>query len=137
MSALLRRHAAADRGQALVEFALIVPLFILITIGIFEGGRAIYTYNALSNAVDEALREAIVHQDQAAIEAEADRVLGGLAGNTQFTHDLSGCPAPTDPLEECIYRVELRYQFTPILLGPIFSPVLAADGEMRVEYRNP
>jgi hypothetical protein len=137
MIRLLRRPSDTPRGQALVEFALIIPIFVLVTIGIFEGGRAIYTYNALSNGVREALREAIVHQDQAAIEAEADRVLGGLASETQFTHDLSGCPDPTDPLEECIYRVELRYQFTPILLGAIFSPTIAADGEMRVESFNP
>ena len=125
------------RGQALVEFALIVPLFVLIAIGIFEGGRAIYTYNALSNAVDESLREAIVHQDQTAIEAEAQRVLGGLFNETQFIHDLSACPEPTNPKKVCIYRVELRYTFVPILLGPIFSPVMSADGSMTVESTNP
>jgi TadE-like protein len=137
MSTRFLRRRADGRGQALVEFALIIPLFILIVIGIFEGGRAIYTYNALSNGVREALREAIVHQDQTAIEAEANRVLGGLSGGTQFTHDLSGCPDPTDPNDVCIYRVELRYQFNPILIGAIFSPVISADGEMQVESTNP
>ena len=125
------------RGQALVEFALIVPLFVLVTVGIFEGARAIYTYNALSNATREALREAIVHQDQAAIEAEANSVLGGLSSQTQFIHDLTDCPAPTDPDVPCIYRVELRHQFVPILLGPIFSPMITADGAMTVESTNP
>ena len=125
------------KGQALVEFALAVPLFILLVIGIFEGGRAIYTYNALSNAAREALREAIVHQDQDAIEAEANRVLGGLAAETNFVHDLSDCPDVTDASEICIYRVELTYQFSPILIGNIFSPVIAADGEMQVEFTNP
>jgi len=133
----LLRSRREHCGQALVEFALIIPLFILITIGIFEGGRAIYTYNALSNAVREALREAIVHQDQAAIEAEANRILGGLATSTDFTHDLSECPTPTDPGVPCIYRVELRHVFSPILIGNIFSPVIAADGEMLVEFTNP
>lgn len=129
--------AGERRGQALVEFALIVPLFILVTVGIFEGARAIYTYNALSNATREALREAIVHQDQAAIEAEANLVLGGLSSQTQFIHDLTECPAPTDPDIPCIYRVELRHQFVPILLGPIFSPMITADGAMTVESTNP
>jgi len=134
LNALLRRWRAPRRGQALVEFALIVPLFVLIAVGIFEGGRAIYTYNALSNAADEALREAIVHQDDAAIEAEADRVLGGLSAETTFTHDKSAC-TPVKTL--CMYRVELRYTFTPVLIGNIFSPVIAADGEMPVEAINP
>jgi hypothetical protein len=126
-----------SRGQALVEFALIVPLFVLILIGIFEGGRAIYTYNALSNATREGLREAIVHQDQVAIEEEAKRVLGGLAAGTTIVHDLSACPAVTDPTKVCVYRLELKYTFSPMLIGSIFSPVLAADGEMQVEFTNP
>lgn len=121
----------------MVEFALVVPLFVLIVIGIFEGARAMYTYNALSNAVTESLREAIVHQDQTAIEAEAQRVLGGLFAETQFIHDLTECPDITDPDEVCIYRIELRHTFVPILLGPIFSPVMSADGEMTVESTNP
>lgn len=137
MNALRRRQRRGRRGQALVEFALIVPLFVLIAIGIFEGARAIYTYNALSNAVTESLREAIVNQDQTSIEAEADRVLGGLATDTTFTHDLSGCPAPTDPTEPCVYRVELRYIFAPVLIAGIFSPTMSADGEMLVEATNP
>ena len=128
------------KGQALVEFALIVPLFVLITIGIFEGGRAIYTYSALANAVNEGLREAIVHQDNAAIQAEADRVLGGLS--SQSTTNISrekpeggSCGSPvTTP---CIYRIEIRHDFSPILLGSIFRPVIAAEGEMAVEAVNP
>lgn len=123
------------RGQALVEFALIVPLFVLVAIGIFEGGRAIYTYNALSNAAREALREAIVHQDTAAITEEANRVLGGLASQTTLTIDGSDCGSPAQL--PCVYRVQLSHTFTPILLGPIFSPVISASGEMGVEHVNP
>lgn len=132
--------ARHHRGQALVEFALIVPLFVLITIGIFEGGRAIYTYNALSNAVNEGLREAIVNQNTASITAEADRVLGGLSSQSTMTitraeADGSACATPIDT--DCIYRIEIRHDFSPILLGAIFRPVIAAEGEMRVEARNP
>jgi hypothetical protein len=133
MSRLIRRRDD-QRGQALVEFALIIGIFVLVVVGIFEGGRAIYTYNAMSNAVREALREAIVHQDDAAIEAEANRVLGGLADDVTFVHDKASC---TPMKELCMYRVELSYQFTPVLLGPIFSPTIAADGEMPVETVNP
>ena len=119
----------------MVEFALIVPLFVLIVIGIFEGARAMYTYNALSNAADEALREAIVHQDNAAITAEANRVLGGLANVTTLTIDGSDCGSPVAP--PCVYRVELRTTFSPILIGSFFRPVISADGEMTVEHKNP
>lgn len=131
------RRGRDRRGQALVEFALIIPIFMLIAIGIFEGARAIYTYNALSNAVREGLREAIVNQDQTSIDAEANRILGGLAPDTQITHDLTDCPAPSDPREPCIYRLEMRYQFVPVLIGQVFSPAISADGEMLVESTNP
>lgn len=127
----LRRRS---RGQALVEFALVVPLFILVVVGIFEGARAIYTYNALSNAAREAVREAVVHQDDLAIEAEADRVLRGLSDATTFIHDKADCT----PVEElCTYRVELRYTFEPILLDAIWSPTISADAAMPVETKNP
>ena len=135
MTALFRHLRIRRRGQALVEFALVVPIFMLLTLGIFEGGRAVYTFNALSNAAREALREAIVNQDEAAIEAEANRILGGLANGTTFVHDTSDCMPEVKTL--CMYRVELRYEFSPVLIGAIFSPVLTAESEMPVEAVNP
>ena len=49
-------------GQALVEFALLIPLFILIVILFIDLGRATSVYIQLSNAVREGTRYAIVHQ---------------------------------------------------------------------------
>ena len=138
MRRLTSRHCR--RGQALVEFALIIPIFILVVIGIFEGGRAIYTYNALSNAVNEGLREAIVHQDTSAITAEANRILGGLADQSTMTITSAkpnGTSCGTPIVTPCNYRIEIRHSFSPILLGEIFSPVIAAGGEMAVEAINP
>ena len=135
MTARIRRwRDASGRGQALVEFALVVPLFVLMTVGLFDGARAIYTYNALSNASREAVREAIVNQTDADIEAEANAILGGLADGTTFIHDKSDC-TPVETL--CLYRVELRHEFTPILLGDLFRPTLVADSQMPVEAINP
>jgi hypothetical protein len=136
-----RSYRRPERGQALVEFALIIPIFMLVALGIFEGGRAIYTYNALSNAVNEGLREAIVHQNTAAITAEVDRVLGGLSSQSTTTitnrdpADGSDCGSPIST--PCIYRIEIRHTFSPVLIGAIFSPVIAADGEMAVEAIKP
>ena len=50
------------RGQALVEFALIVPLFVLLLVGLFDFGRAIYAYNTINNAARQAARLAVVDQ---------------------------------------------------------------------------
>ena len=50
-----------SRGQALVEFALVVPFFLLLLFGIIEAGRFIFYYETLSNATREGARYAIVN----------------------------------------------------------------------------
>lgn len=43
-------------GQALVEFALVFPIFFLILMGLIDGGRLVYTDSTLSQAAREAAR---------------------------------------------------------------------------------
>lgn len=50
-----------ERGQALVEFALILPVFLLIVLGILEVARAVWQENTLAYAAREGTRYAIVH----------------------------------------------------------------------------
>ena len=54
-----RRHGR--RGQALVEFALVAPLFFIVLFGIVEAGRFIFYYETLNNATREGARFAIVN----------------------------------------------------------------------------
>jgi hypothetical protein len=49
------------RGQALVEFALVAPLFFLLLLGIVEAGRFIFYYETLNSATREGARYAIVN----------------------------------------------------------------------------
>lgn len=49
------------RGQALVEFALVAPIFFLLLFGIVEGGRFVFYYQTLANATREGARFAIVN----------------------------------------------------------------------------
>ena len=49
-----------EKGQSLVEFALVVPMLLLLVIGIAEFGRAWMTQNILTGAVREAARIAAV-----------------------------------------------------------------------------
>jgi Flp pilus assembly protein TadG len=44
------------KGQSLVEFALLLPLFVLIIVGVFDLGRAFFAYIAISNAAREGAR---------------------------------------------------------------------------------
>jgi Flp pilus assembly protein TadG len=45
-----------EHGQSMVEFALILPLFVLFIVGIFELGRAFFSYIAITNAAREGAR---------------------------------------------------------------------------------
>ena len=47
--------------QGLVEFALVLPLFLLIVTGIFDVARAVWQENTLAYAAREGSRYAIVH----------------------------------------------------------------------------
>lgn len=55
------------RGQGLVEFALVIPIFFLLVISVFDVGSAVFTYNSLTNAAREGARLAIVNQDKPSI----------------------------------------------------------------------
>jgi len=56
--AALRRRST---GQALVETAIILPLFMILLLGIVDMGRAIWATTSLASAAREAARFAIVH----------------------------------------------------------------------------
>jgi hypothetical protein len=55
-----RRTKHGERGQALVEFALILPIFLLLIFGIIDLGRFVITDHILSQAAREAARQAAV-----------------------------------------------------------------------------
>jgi Flp pilus assembly protein TadG len=56
----IRKTRKGEKGQNLVEFALVVPLLLLIVVGIAEFGRAWMTRNILTGAAREAVRIAAV-----------------------------------------------------------------------------
>lgn len=58
MSARAASHAA-QRSQALVEFAIIAPLLVVLLFGIVDFGRLIYAYVTINQAVNEGARVAV------------------------------------------------------------------------------
>lgn len=50
------RHRRPGPGQALVEFALVFPVFFLVLMGLIDGGRLVFTDTTLSQAAREAVR---------------------------------------------------------------------------------
>jgi len=59
------------RGQGLVEFAIVLPVLMMVILGLLDLGRAIYSYNTLSQASRQASRIAIVNQTSATIKSTA------------------------------------------------------------------
>jgi hypothetical protein len=55
------RRRQRSRGQALVEFALALPIFLVLMLAVFDLGRAIYMYNGVSEAAREIARVTSVY----------------------------------------------------------------------------
>jgi len=56
-----RRFGRDEGAQSLVEFALVLPLFLLLVTGILDTARAVWQENTLAYAAREGTRYAIVH----------------------------------------------------------------------------
>jgi Flp pilus assembly protein TadG len=71
------KYIGNARGNAVVEFAMILPILLLILFGITEFGRMILTTNILNTASREGARLAAVSPtgEKAAIEARVNEVL--------------------------------------------------------------
>ncbi|HSD32848.1 MAG TPA: TadE family protein [Gemmatimonadales bacterium] len=56
----MKRLHQDTRGQAMVEFALVLPLLLILLIGVFEFGRAWNVYHAVTDAARLGARSAVV-----------------------------------------------------------------------------
>ena len=89
-----RAVSRRERGQAMVEFALVLPIFLLVLLGVFDFGRAIYAYNDVANAAREGARTAIIYQSEDAIRAKAAQQATALG---LLATDPGGCPPNGGP----------------------------------------
>jgi Flp pilus assembly protein TadG len=158
-------HDREDRGQTLVEFALILPIFVLLLVGIFDFGRAIYAYNTISNAAREAVRVAIVDQSCNVIGTEAQNRAGlGITWaptvaqpcgpstsdiSIRFLNADGTTPAGSDRCLQpdatpgvpfgCLVQVTVRYRYnaaTPIISNLVGTLNLTASTRQAVEFTN-
>ena len=59
------------KGQSLVEFALILPLLLVLVFGAIDFGRLFYTKTVLTNAAREGAYYLVSHHDDADVIANA------------------------------------------------------------------
>lgn len=75
---MMKMHRAG-RGQTLVEYALMLPLMILIVVMLVDAGRAVYYFSVIHNAAREGARWGIITpEDTTGIEAAARANAVGL-----------------------------------------------------------
>ena len=55
-----RARLRSERGQALLETAFVLPIILLVSVGIFEFGRAYQTAQVITNAAREGARVAVL-----------------------------------------------------------------------------
>jgi len=93
-------------GQSMVEFAVLAPIFFLLLLGTIDLGRAVYIYNAISDAAREGTRAAIpfdnpLPNSNAVVTAVQSKLGGGFTLTTDPCSGgpvTSSCPAtPTAP----------------------------------------
>ena len=85
---MLSGYPGRSPGQGLIEFALVLPVFLTILFGIIEFAWAIFGYSTIQSAANEAVRRAMVLNRPASNYSLA----GNASGNNQV---LTGCNPST------------------------------------------
>lgn len=127
-----------DRGAAAVEFALLLPVLLLIVFGIIDFGRALNAQVTLTQAAREGARLAALNQPDV-----VGRTQAAATGLSPVAVSVTACPAGAGP--EVSATVDVTYVFnfvTPVgavagLVGGsgLGSPItLTAQGAMPCEY---
>jgi len=117
----LNKPTARERGVAVVEFALVLPLLVLLLFGIVEFSLILYDKAIITNASREGARTGILYRyptpTQAELQASVKDVIDqycqnrlislGAASSVQTTV-IPGGSNPGDPLA---VRVDYNYRF--------------------------
>ncbi len=113
-----------NHGQSMVEFALILPVFVLVFAGIFDLGRAFYASITITNAAREGARYGTLNPKdqpgmrQAAIQEAQNSGITITNSNVSVTCPSfiasSGCDRG-QPL-----RVTITYLYNQMILGFFF-----------------
>jgi len=122
------RRTSSERGAAAVEFALIVPILVLLVFGIVEFSRVYNVQLSLSNAAREGARTMAIHNDPAltrsTVIASAPSVNPAIAeGNIAIS--------PSDCVAGATVTVTISYSVS--LLSGFFGAQLplSSEGVMR------
>ncbi len=116
-------------GQSTVEFALAVPLLLLLVFGIIDFGRALNVAVILSNAAREGVRAGIARGATDDEIRAAARSIAGLSGNVNVTI------SPTQATRKAgdTLTVTVSTSFTPVT--PLLA-VLVPGGSVPIQAKS-
>ena len=99
----LRRRVRSERGAELVEFALTLPLLLLVVLGIIEFGLLFQEYEVVTNAAREGARIAVLSNSAGYTNDEVvTRVNDYLEAGGLDLAQATPAPAVAGPTEEDI-----------------------------------
>lgn len=107
----------SETGQSLVEFALVAPFLILVTLGILDLGRLVFFNTMLSAAAQEGARVGTVSTNFSQIEGAVEDRLSGVN-----SEDVQIAVERTEEYAE----VEIVYTFQPIT--PLVGLIIGDEG---------
>jgi Flp pilus assembly protein TadG len=121
---LIHKKGEGERGQSLVEFALIVPLFLLLMFAIVDFGMGFYSWITVTNAAREGARIGAVGADSATITQRVKDTAGSL-NNSNLTISVSNAKGNSGET----VGVTANYQYT--LITPLSALIhLVSGGSM-------
>jgi uncharacterized membrane protein len=131
---------ARDRGATAVEFALLLPLLLLVLFGMVDFGRMLNDQITLTQAAREGARLAALGYSAATVTSRAEAAATELSPVTVTV--VTSCPAGAGPGVDAVVKASYAFSFvTPVgaiagLIGgaSLGSPItLTAQGEMPCE----
>jgi hypothetical protein len=119
----MKRCISNERGQATVEFALILPVLLLIVLGIIEFGRAWNIQQVVTDAAREGARRAVIFDPtitQAMVEQEVeDRLYAARIDTTKTDIQWVGTWHDSgDPMQ-----LTISFPYTWMFFNAVFSPI--------------
>lgn len=124
-----------ERGSAMVETAICIPLLLVLMVGIFEVGRAYETWQVLTNAAREGARMAVMptgsNEDTTALVREymANGQLTQAATASVVIDQAASINVNGNPVSASLVTVDYPFEF--IMLQPIVrlvSPTATVGG---------
>jgi hypothetical protein len=113
-----------ERGQSLVEFSLVFPIFILLFFGVVDGARLVYTNSQLGQAAREGARVAAVEASTMGFLATDPSCVSSESQITAARPGAHVCPADPTALKADLVSAVNRMA---VGLGAIATVYLACD----------